>query len=109
LKPSFGLPPQALPAPHYEKPEYNGAGPEGLCLGRIFLKDTSDAFEEKREPQLFGFSDPKSEWFIKDEPQRAEAVERIRVSSVASVVKPEIGAAGGEPGGVGRSAELWQA
>src|ERR1019366_859768 len=30
---------------------------------------------EKREQLLFGFSDPKSEWFIKDEPQRTEAAE----------------------------------
>ena len=41
---------QAVPAPHYEKAEYNGARPEGL-------------------------SDPNSEWFIKDEPQHAEAGE----------------------------------
>src|SRR5437763_15628444 len=45
------------------------------CLGLIFLKYISDAFEEKREQLLFGFSDPKSEWFIKDEPGRAEAAE----------------------------------
>ena len=43
--------------------------------GLIFLKYISDAFEEKREQLLFGFSDPKSEWFIKDEPQRADAAE----------------------------------
>jgi len=60
---------------HMDAPEYNGARPEGLCLGLIFLKYISDAFEEKREQLLFGFSDPKSEWFIKDEPQRAEAAE----------------------------------
>ena len=46
-----------------------------VCLGLIFLKYISDAFEEKREQLLFGFSDPKSEWFIKDEPQRADAAE----------------------------------
>ena len=46
-----------------------------VALGLIFLKYISDAFEEKREQLLFGFSDPKSEWFIKDEPQRAEAAE----------------------------------
>jgi type I restriction enzyme M protein len=46
-----------------------------VCLGLIFLKYISDAFEEKRTQLLFGFSDPKSEWFIKDEPQRAEAAE----------------------------------
>src|ERR1022692_4321028 len=66
---------QSVPAPNCQKPEYIGARPEGLCLGLIFLKYISDAFEEKREQLLFGFSDPKSEWFIKDEPQRAEAAE----------------------------------
>ena len=60
---------------HVDASEYNGARPEGLCLGLIFLKYISDAFEEKREQLLFGFSDPKSEWFIKDEPQRTEAAE----------------------------------
>src|SRR5712671_8066500 len=60
---------------HMDASEYNGARPEGLCLGLIFLKYISDAFEEKREQLLFGFSDPKGEWFIKDEPQRAEAAE----------------------------------
>jgi hypothetical protein len=58
---------QAVPAPHCARTEYNSARPEGL-----FLKYISDAFEEKREQLLFGFSDPKSEWFIKDKPQRAE-------------------------------------
>jgi type I restriction enzyme M protein len=46
-----------------------------VCLGLIFLKYISDAFEEKREQLLFGFSDPKSEWFIKEEPERKEAAE----------------------------------
>jgi len=46
-----------------------------VCLGLIFLKYISDAFEEKREQLLFGFSDPKSDWFIKDEPERAGAAE----------------------------------
>ena len=32
-------------------------------------------FEEKREQLLFGFSDPKSEWFIKEEAERAQAAE----------------------------------
>jgi type I restriction enzyme M protein len=41
---------QAVHATHCKEPEYIGARPEGL-------------------------SDPKSEWFIKDEPQRAEAAE----------------------------------
>ena len=60
---------------HMDASEYNGARPEGLCLGLIFLKYISDAFEEKREQLLAGYADPKSEWFFKDEPQRAEAAE----------------------------------
>jgi type I restriction enzyme M protein len=60
---------------HMDASEYNCARPEGLCLGLIFLKYISDAFEGKREQLLFGFSDPKSEWFIKDEPQRPDAAE----------------------------------
>ena len=75
---------QAVPAPTCRTKEYNGARPEGLCLGLIFLKYISDAFEEKREQLLFGFSDPKSEWFIKDEPQRAEAAENRDFSLSAS-------------------------
>jgi type I restriction-modification system DNA methylase subunit len=55
---------------HMDASEY-----KHVCLGLIFLKYISDAFEEKREQLLFGFSDPKCEWFIKDEPQRAEAAE----------------------------------
>jgi type I restriction enzyme M protein len=73
---------------HMDASEYNGARPEGLCLGLIFLKYISDAFEEKREQLLFGFSDPKSEWFIKDELQRKEAAENrdttIREANVNS-------------------------
>jgi type I restriction enzyme M protein len=76
---------QAVPAPHLVTSEYNGARPEGLCLGLIFLKYISDAFEEKREQLLFGFSDPKSEWFIKDEPQRADAAENRDYSLSASI------------------------
>ena len=60
---------------HMDASEYNGVRPERLCLGLVFLKYISDAFEEKREQLLFGFSDPKSEWFIKDEPDRADAAE----------------------------------
>src|ERR1039457_2563629 len=60
---------------HVDASEYNGARPEGLCLGLIFLKYISDAFEEKREQLLFGYADPKSEWFIKDEPERAKAAD----------------------------------
>ena len=55
---------------HMDASEY-----KHVCLGLIFLKYISDAFEEKREQLLFGFSNPKSEWFIKDEPQRADAAE----------------------------------
>jgi type I restriction enzyme M protein len=55
---------------HMDASEY-----KHVCLGLIFLKYISDAFEEKREQLLFGFSDPKSEWFIKDEPERAQAAE----------------------------------
>jgi len=46
-----------------------------VCLGLIFLKYISETFEEKREQLLFGFSDPKSEWFVKDDPERKEAAE----------------------------------
>ena len=53
---------QAVPAPHCKKTEYNVASPEGL-------------------------SDPKSEWFIKDEPQRADAAEN-RVAAGAPVSDP---------------------
>ena len=55
---------------HMDASEY-----KHVCLGLIFLKYISDAFEEKREQLLFGFADPKSEWFIKDEPQRTDAAE----------------------------------
>jgi type I restriction enzyme M protein len=53
---------------HMDASEY-----KHVCLGLIFLKYISDAFEEKREQLLFGFSDPKSDLFIKDEAQRASA------------------------------------
>jgi Type I restriction-modification system methyltransferase subunit len=62
---------------HMDASEY-----KHVCLGLIFLKYISDAFEEKREQLLFGFSDPKSEWFIKDEPQRAEAAENHSLSAL---------------------------
>jgi type I restriction enzyme M protein len=65
---------------HMDASEY-----KHVCLGLIFLKYISDAFEEKREQLLFGFSDPKSEWFIKDEPQRAEAAENCGFSLSASI------------------------
>src|SRR3954468_1197880 len=41
---------------HMDASEYKNG-----CLGLIFLKYISDAFEEKREQLLFGFSDPKNE------------------------------------------------
>jgi type I restriction enzyme M protein len=55
---------------HMDASEY-----KHVALGLIFLKYISDAFEEKREQLLFGFSDPKSEWFIKEEPERFKAAE----------------------------------
>ena len=55
---------------HMDDSEY-----KHVCLGLIFLKYISDAFEEKREQLLFGYADPKSEWYIKDEPERAQAAE----------------------------------
>jgi type I restriction enzyme M protein len=55
---------------HMDASEY-----KHVALGLIFLKYISDAYEEKREQLLFGFSDPKSEWFIKDEPERTKAAE----------------------------------
>jgi type I restriction enzyme M protein len=55
---------------HMDASEY-----KHVVLGLIFLKYISDAFEEKRKQLLFGFSDPKSEWFVKEESQRSEAAE----------------------------------
>jgi type I restriction enzyme M protein len=55
---------------HMDASEY-----KHVSLGLIFLKYIFDALEEKREQLLFGYTDPKSEWFIKDEPQRGEAAE----------------------------------
>lgn len=45
-----------------------------VCLGLIFLKYISDAFEEKCEQRLFGFSDPKSEWLIMKESRTLAAL-----------------------------------
>jgi len=45
---------------HMDASEY-----KHVCLGLIFLKYISDAFEEKREQLLFGFSDPKSDCSLK--------------------------------------------
>jgi type I restriction enzyme M protein len=55
---------------HMDASEY-----KHVCLGLIFLKYISDAYEEKREQLLLGFADPKSDWFIKDEAQRPEAAD----------------------------------
>src|SRR5215216_7915315 len=71
---------------HMDASEY-----KHVCLGLIFLKYISDAFEEKREQLLFGFSNPKSEWFIKDEPQRADAalIEADLVDCMVSLTRPD--------------------
>ena len=71
---------------HMDASEY-----KHVCLGLIFLKYISDAFEEKRVQLLFSFSDPKSEWFIKDEPERAGAAENRDEYLAANVfwVPPE--------------------
>src|ERR1039457_6412583 len=71
---------------HMDASEY-----KHVCLGLIFLKYISDAFEEKREQLLFGFSDPKSEWFIKDEPQRAEAAENRDFFSLSASIGERAG------------------
>jgi hypothetical protein len=81
---------QAVPAPHFRMTEYNRARPEGLCLGLIFLRYISDAFEKKREQLLFGISDPKGEWFIKDEPQRAEAAGRWTLATLRYALLPKL-------------------
>ena len=55
---------------HMDASEY-----KHVCLGLIFLKYISDAFEEKREQLIFGYADPKSEWFLKEESERVKAAE----------------------------------
>jgi type I restriction enzyme M protein len=79
---------------HMDASEY-----KHVSLGLIFLKYISDAFEEKREQLLFGFSDPKSDWFIKDEPQRAEAAENRDEYLAARIPHPRraAGRAAAEP------------
>lgn len=78
-----------------------------IVLGLIFLKYISDAFEEKREQLDFEFSNPDSEWYIREtqerymamedpEEYRAENIffvpEKARWSYLQSVAKqPEIG------------------
>jgi type I restriction enzyme M protein len=46
-----------------------------VVLGLIFLKYISDAFEERRRQILAESSDPSSQWFIRDAPQRNELLE----------------------------------
>ena len=65
---------------HMDASEY-----KHVALGLIFLKYISDAFEEKREQLLFGFSDPKSEWFVKEEKERVSAAEN-RDEYLASIL-----------------------
>jgi type I restriction enzyme M protein len=55
---------------HMDASEY-----KHVCLGLIFLKYISDAFEEKREQLVLGFSNPKSEWFIAKDSERVAASE----------------------------------
>lgn len=71
---------------HMDASEY-----KHVCLGLIFLKYISDAFEEKREQLLLSFADPKSDWFIKDEKQRPEAADERDQYVAANVfwVPPE--------------------
>ena len=46
-----------------------------VVLGLIFLKYISDAFIEKYEQLKLNFSEPKSEWYIKEERERYAALE----------------------------------
>src|SRR5205823_6682500 len=46
-----------------------------VVLGLIFLKYISDAFEERRNQIRLESSDAKSEWFIRDAPEREELLE----------------------------------
>jgi type I restriction enzyme M protein len=46
-----------------------------VALGLIFLKYISDAFEARREELNRLYSDPTSEWFVKEPELRAEALE----------------------------------
>ena len=45
-----------------------------VVMGLIFLKYISDAFEEKYHKLKNDFEDPKSEWFIKEQKSRYEAL-----------------------------------
>jgi len=46
-----------------------------VVLGLIFLKYISDSFEDRRAEIRRDFEDPKSEWYVEDEKERAEAIE----------------------------------
>ena len=48
-----------------------------VVLGLIFLKYISDSFEEKRGQLEFEYSNPKSEWYIKEPKERYNAVEDV--------------------------------
>ena len=48
-----------------------------IVLGLIFLKYISDSFEERREQLVFEYSNPKSEYFIKEPQERYNAVEDV--------------------------------
>src|SRR3954462_2517167 len=65
---------------HMDASEY-----KHVCLGLIFLKYISDAFEEKREQLVLGFSNPKSEWYIAKEDERVPASENRDESLAANV------------------------
>ncbi len=83
---------------HMDASEY-----KHVCLGLIFLKYISDAFEEKREQLLLRFADPKSDWFIKDEAQRPEAADE-RDQYIASM---PFSASDGEKVAAGRMRIAW--
>jgi type I restriction-modification system DNA methylase subunit len=71
---------------HMDASEY-----KHVCLGLIFLKYISDAFEEKREQLLFGFSDPKSKWFSEQTRIVAEVERRLSlVEELESVVSANL-------------------
>jgi hypothetical protein len=90
---------------HMDASEY-----KHVCLGLIFLKYISDAFEEKREQprksevrmkkedgltrlhsSFYLQTSPVSEWFIKDEPQRAEAAENRDFFSLSASIGERAG------------------
>jgi type I restriction enzyme M protein len=46
-----------------------------VVLGLIFLKYISDAFDARRDELQGLYSDPKSQWYVKDTGQREQALE----------------------------------